>query len=156
MAERRYVVFKLGEEKYCSDISTVSGIIEIDNIVRVPDSVSYVEGIINLRGDVIPIINLRRRFNMESTYDYKNCKVIVSRHIQKDISIGFLVDEASQVYAIEDSDVSPVPSIIASKNKNYMVGVGKVTDGIVIILELNKILDSSEIDELNKLEMPDL
>lgn len=154
MAEKQYVVFKLGNEKYCADIANVGSITEFDNITKVPNTPSYIEGVINLRGEVIPIVNLKKRFSVKDTEASQDARIIIITYDGK--NIGFLVDDASQVLRIDDKDIEPTPAIIAGEDRKYISGVGKVDGAIVVLLDLIKILSDSELEALENIETPSL
>jgi len=149
MTENQFVVFMLGDEKYGVDILNVSTISEYLEITKVPDAPNYVEGIINLRGDIIPVINLKKRFSIAEKEISDETRIII--YSIKGVAIGFLVDEASQVMRINDEDVEPTPSILRGSDREYISGVGKQDGRIIIILDFAKILSESERAEITKL-----
>ena len=148
MTENQFVVFLLGDEKYGVDILNVSTISEYMDITKVPDAPVYVEGIINLRGDIIPVINLKKRFNIPETEISEDTRIII--YSIEGVAIGFLVDEASQVLRIEDSNIEPTPTILKGGDREYISGVGKHDEKIIILLDFAKILSESERNELTK------
>jgi len=149
MTENQFVVFILGDERYGVDILNVSTISEYMDITKVPDAPTYVEGIINLRGDIIPVINLKRRFNIAETSVSDDTRIII--YSIDGVAIGFLVDEASQVLRIDDSNIEPTPTILSGKDREYIAGVGKHEDKIIILLDFAKILSESERADITKL-----
>jgi purine-binding chemotaxis protein CheW len=151
MSDRQYVIFKLGDEKYGVDISNVGGITEFTTITKVPDAPGYIEGIINLRGDIIPIINLKTRFNIASTADDADPRIIV--YNTKDRDIGFVVDDASQVLRLEGKDIDPAPSIITGKDRQFIAGVGKYEGEIIVLLDFEKILSQEETELLEEMDL---
>lgn len=149
MAENQFVIFRLGDEKYAVDILNVGGISEFREVTRVPNAPVFIDGIINLRGDIIPIVNLKKRFNIpERTVD-SDTRIIINNIKGKDI--GFIVDEASQVIKIDDADIEDAPDIIKGADRQYISGVGKVNDQIVILLNLEKILSEEEQKAVNEI-----
>ncbi len=154
MAEKQYVVFKLGNEKYCADIANVGSITEFDTITKVPNTPSYIEGVINLRGEVIPIVSLKKRFNVSEANESEDARIIIITYDGK--NIGFLVDDASQVIRIDDENIEPTPAIIAGEDRKYISGVGKVDGAIVVLLDLIKILSDSEMDALDAIDKSSL
>lgn len=149
MTDNQFVVFMLGEEKYGVDILKVGTISEYLEITRVPDAPKHVEGMINLRGDIIPVINLKKRFNIPETKPNEDSRIII--YSINGVDIGFLVDEASQVLKIEDENIEPTPAILKGEGREYIAGVGKHNNSIVIILDLSKILSDTERKEIEKL-----
>ncbi|MBN2897506.1 MAG: purine-binding chemotaxis protein CheW [Clostridia bacterium] len=154
MAEKQYVVFKLGNEKYCADIVNVGSITEFDTITKVPNTPSYIEGVINLRGEVIPIVSLKKRFNVTESQGLQDARIIIITHDGK--NVGFLVDDASQVIRIDDENIEPTPAIIAGEDRKYISGVGKVDGAIVVLLDLIKILSDSELEALDAIDKTSL
>lgn len=151
MSDRQYVIFKLGDEKYGVDISNVGGITEFTTITKVPDAPTYIEGIINLRGDIIPIINLKTRFKIATTAENADPRIIVYNTNERDI--GFIVDDASQVLRLEDQNVEPAPTIIKGANRQFIDGVGKVDGEIIVLLDFEKILSEEETELLEELDL---
>lgn len=147
MAERKYVVFKIGVEEFGIDIMKVKEITEAKQTIRVPECPDFIEGIINLRGDVIPIINLKRKFWVADTADESTHSRIIVMHLENKM-VGFMVDEASQVVSIDDADVDPPPPVTVGRDKVYMEGVGKIADKMIILLDLLKVLNEEERQEL--------
>ncbi|WP_430886010.1 chemotaxis protein CheW [Fusibacter sp. JL216-2] len=151
MSDRQYVIFKLGDEKYGVEISNVGGITEFSSITKVPDAPAYIEGIINLRGDIIPIINLKTRFNIASTAENADPRIIVYNTNERDI--GFVVDDASQVIRLEGKDIDPAPAIIAGKDRQFIAGVGKNDGEIIVLLDFEKILSEEETEMLDEMDL---
>lgn len=147
MAERKYVVFKIGVEEFGIDIMKVKEITEAKQTIRVPECPSFIEGIINLRGDVIPIINLKKKFWVADAPDESTHSRIIIMHLEEKM-VGFMVDEASQVVSIDDTEVEPPPPVTIGRDKVYMEGVGKIADKMIIILDLLKVLNEDERQEL--------
>ncbi|OPJ56527.1 chemotaxis protein CheW [Alkalithermobacter paradoxus] len=141
MAEKKYVIFKLNKEEYGVDIMTVKEVSEFKEAVKVPNTPNFVEGIINIRGDITPIINLKKRFDIEDNKSEMSRIIVVSI---KDKLIGFLVDDASQVVSIDENSIDPPPEIISGIDKKYIEGIGKLQDKMVIILNLEKVLTEDE------------
>ena len=149
MAENKYVIFKLNEEHYGIDIMKVREVTDAKQSTKVPNTPSFVEGIINLRGDITPIINLKKKFMLPVNL-VNDARVIVLSVNQK--LVGFQVDDASQVLTIDDSDIESPPEIITGEQRKYIQGIGKVDERIVIILDLEKVLTDREKEELANME----
>lgn len=136
----KYLLATLGKETYGIDISYVTDIIEMQKITEVPDMPDYVRGVINLRGQVIPAIDLRLKFGMEfREYDDRNCIIIVS---VEDHAIGFIVDTVSEVIEISDENIDPPPEYKrdAQKSKQFIAGLGKVGDSVKLLLDIEAIV----------------
>ncbi|MCT4634293.1 MAG: chemotaxis protein CheW [Firmicutes bacterium] len=142
MADNQFVIFKLGREKYCVDISCIGGINDSGDITDVPEAPDYVEGIINLRGDIIPIINLKKKFKMSETGFSKESRIVII-NTEENLNFGFIVDDASQVIRIEETDIAEAPTIIKS-GKDYISGVVKFEDHVALILDLIKVMTDEE------------
>ena len=138
--ENKYLLFNIGNEIYGINIMLVTDIIELQKITEVPDMPDYIKGVINLRGKVIPAMDLRLRFSMDAReYDDRTCIIIVN---VESTSIGFIVDTVSEVKDIMESDIEPPPNFRKHTTRDrYISGLGKVDDEVKILLDVNKILD---------------
>ncbi|SHI11791.1 chemotaxis protein CheW [Sporanaerobacter acetigenes] len=152
MAEQQYVVFKLGKEEYGIDIMNVKEIGPYQESVKVPNTPDFIEGIINFRGKVIPIVNLEKRFNLEDNGVTNDTRIIIIN--LKDKQVGFVVDEASQTVRLDDEDIDPAPDIISSVDRRYITGVGKLDEKrLLILIDLEKVLSDEEKNELAQMEL---
>ena len=132
------VSFKIGGEEFGVNILQVQEINRMLEVTRVPNAPEYVDGVINLRGKVIPIIDLRRRFGMERKEHDKNTRIVVVELSGK--VVGFVVDAVSEVLRIPKSVTEPPPSIVAGIEADYITAVGKLEDRLLILLDLEKVL----------------
>ena len=149
--EIQLVSFFVGEEEFGADILMVQEIIRMQPITRVPNAPHFVEGVINLRGKVIPIVDLRKRLNVNASEDTRKVRVIVV-DVDRKIT-GFIVDAVSQVLRIPKKTIEPAPSIVvAGIDSEYITGVSKLDDKLLILLDFNKILTKSEKQELDEVE----
>ena len=138
----KYLTFRLGEEIYGIDISVVIEIIGIQPITSVPEVPDYVQGIINLRGKIIPVMDVRLRFRREfQAYHDRTCIVVIE---VRGVLIGLIVDGVSEVLGIPETEVVPPPELKASRNK-YIRGIGKTGSSVTLLLDWNKLF--SEEDE---------
>lgn len=152
MSENQYVVFKLGKEEYGIDIMNVKEIGSYKETVKVPNTPKFIDGIINYRGKVIPIINLKKRFNLENTGINADTRVIIINLNEK--QIGFVVDEASQTVRLNDNEIDPAPDIISNIDRKYIIGVGKLSEErLLIIIDLEKVLNDSEKSEIEQMKI---
>ncbi|CCQ94363.1 Chemotaxis protein CheW [[Clostridium] ultunense Esp] len=152
MAENQYVVFNLGAEEFGIDIMNVKEIVPYQESVNVPNAPDFIEGIINYRGNVIPIINLKKRFKLGDSEVTKDTRIIVIN--LEDKEIGFVVDEASQTLRLDDEQIDPTPDIISEVDRRFITGVGKVgEDRLLILLDLHKILTDKEKDQIETMEI---
>lgn len=150
MSEKQYVVFKLGKEEYGIDIMNVKEIVPYQECVKVPNAPRFVEGIINYRSKVIPIICLKKRFYIDNTSIDSNTRIIVINLNEK--QIGFIVDEASQTVRLDDADVDPTPEVVVGVDRKYITGVGKLDNRLIILIDLEKVLSDEEKEKIINME----
>jgi purine-binding chemotaxis protein CheW len=136
------VTFKVGEEEFGVDILSVETIIRMMEITKVPRSPDFVEGVINLRGSVIPIIDFRKRFQMKMREEGKDTRIIVTNLNAK--QMGFIVDSVSEVLRIPVSAIVPPPPIVAGIDAEYINGVGKLDDRLLILINIERLFSDSE------------
>lgn len=151
MAEKQYVVFKLNKEEYGIDIMNVREISPFIESVKVPNTPDFIEGIINYRDKVIPIINLKKRFNLEDKGVTEDTRIVIINLNEK--QIGFIVDEASQTLRLNDKDIDPAPDIVAGVDRKYITGVGKLDNRLLILIDLEKVLSDEEREEIEKMDL---
>ena len=143
------VTFRIGEEEFGVDILRVQEIIRTMAITRVPKAPDFVEGVINLRGKVIPIIDLRKRFALEVREHDKHTRIIVIEI--SNMIVGFVVDAVSEVLRIPADTVEPPPpAVMGGIDSEYINGVGKLEDRLLILLDLDKLLSQEEQAELGQ------
>jgi len=144
----KYLFFRIAKESYGIGIRHIIEIIELQTISMVPDMPAYVKGVINLRGKVIPIIDLRLRFGMaERTYDDRTC--IVVSEIDH-VLIGFIVDTVEEVVEIPENQVEPPPRFKSASGQDpYISGLGKVGEAVKILLDVEKIVRDQAIRALS-------
>ena len=140
------VSFNIGDEEFGVDILKVQEINRMLDVTRVPNSPEYIDGVINLRGKVIPIIDLRRRFGMERKEHDKNTRIVVVELSGK--VVGFVVDAVSEVLRIPKSVTEPPPPIVAGIGAEYITAVGKLEDRLLILLDLEKVLVGDDMAAL--------
>lgn len=136
------VTFTISNEEFGLDILRVQEIIRTMEITRVPRAPEFVEGVINLRGRVIPIIDLRRRFGMESKKHDSQTRIIVVEI--NAMIVGFVVDSVSEVLRIRASTVEAPPAVVSGVESEYISGVGKLEDRLLILIDLDKLLSDEE------------
>src|SRR5512140_1735909 len=138
--EMQLVSFNIGSEEYGVDILKVQEINRMVEITKVPQAPHYVEGVINLRGKVIPIIDLRKRFNLQVKQYDKSTRIVVvdiNGHI-----MGMIVDAVSEVLRLPASTIEPPPDIVTGVNAEYIRGVAKLEDRLLIFLDLTKVVEA--------------
>ena len=143
------VTFSIDEEEFGVNILKVQEIIRIMEITRVPRSPEFVEGVINLRGRVIPIVDLRRRFGLAAIAHDKDTRIIVIE--LNSLVVGFIVDAVSEVLRIPADTVEPTPPVAAGVDSEYISGVGKLQDRLLILLDLDKLLTAEDLPRLNSI-----
>ncbi len=141
-----FLIFHLGEEDYGLEIRYVIDIVGMQKITEVPDMPDFVKGVINLRGQVIPVMDVRVRFHMKPrAYDDRTCVIVVKID---DTSVGLIVDTVSEVHDIPEDQISPPPKVARGSSSRYIMGMGKVGEDVKILLDANKLLFDEEIAEL--------
>lgn len=152
MSENIQVVsFKLGSEEYGVDIAQVQEINRMVSITHVPRAPKFMEGVINLRGQLIPIIDLRTRFEMPRAEHTKNTRIVVTEIGAK--RVGMVVDSVSEVLRLDTDAIEPAPEMITGVDTEYIRGVGKIEDRLIILLDLARIISSGEKRELEAAEV---
>jgi len=132
------VTFKLGNEEYAVDILEVQEINRMVEITSIPNAPSYVEGVINLRGKVIPVINLRKKFGLDSKEMDSQSRIMV---VDIGSTVGLIVDSVSEVLRLSSDTIEPPPPMTAGNGSSeYIKGVGKLADRLLILLDIEKLL----------------
>jgi len=145
--EGKYLTFTLGNEEYGIEIRNVTEIIGIQKVTDLPDTPNFVKGVINLRGKVIPVIDVRLRFNLEAKeYNDRTCIIVVNI---RSMSVGLIVDTVSEVMDIPDKDVEDPPRVNNKAGSRYIKGLGKVGDNVKILLDTHKLLFGDEIEQIS-------
>lgn len=144
------VTFSIGNEEFGVEILKVQEINKMMQVTKIPNSPSFVEGVINLRGKVIPIINLRTKLQMPAKEIDKNTRIVVMEIQGK--TVGFIVDAVSEVLRIPRSITEPPPPMVGSVSSEYIVAVGKLEDRLLILLDVEKILSSEEKQALAQMQ----
>jgi purine-binding chemotaxis protein CheW len=143
----KYLTFTLDKEVYAIEIQYVTEIVGIQPITEMPELPSHVKGIINLRGGIITVIDMRLRFRKQpAEYDDRTCVIVVKVH---DIPIGLIVDHVTEVLTIADDYIVPPPDIYNNSSCNNLKGIGKVGSEIKLILDCDRLFKTEDIDLLN-------
>lgn len=141
----KFLTFNIGTEFYGIEIKYVTEIIGIQAITEVPELPEYIRGIINLRGKIIPVMDVRLRFKKQPReYNDRTCVIVVDI---KDVSIGLIVDSVAEVISISDSDIVPPPDINKANNK-YIKGIGKTGSDVKLLLDCDKLLNEDEVNTI--------
>lgn len=146
--EKQLVVFSLADEDYGVDITSVESIIKMQAITTIPQAPLVVEGVINLRGMVLPVVNLRKRFGLPEGSNDKNTRIIVST--MSGLKVGMIVDGVSEVLRIQDQVIEATPPMVSTVDTAFITGIIKLEGRLVILLDLARVLN---LDEQNELRM---
>ncbi|NMB32661.1 MAG: purine-binding chemotaxis protein CheW [Clostridium sp.] len=142
----KFLTFALGKEQYGIEIRYVTEIIGVQPITQIPELPEYIQGIINLRGKIIPVMDVRLRFGKKfSEYNDRTCIIVID---SEDILIGLIVDSVSEVMSIPEEDIVEPPDLNQGKNK-YIKGIGKIGNGVRLILDCEKLLTEKEAENLS-------
>jgi purine-binding chemotaxis protein CheW len=151
--EGKYLTFTLCNEEYGISILKIKEIIGMMPITTVPQTPDYIKGVINLRGKVIPVVGLRRRFGMEAIdYTERTCIIVVETEgLDRVLPIGIIVDSVSEVLNIKGEDIEETPTFGASLKTEYILGMAKMEGGVKILLDIDKVLNTTEIEIIEKI-----
>ncbi|MBU3170501.1 chemotaxis protein CheW [Clostridium estertheticum] len=142
----KFLTFSVGKESYGIEIKFVTEIIGIQEITEVPELPDYVKGIINLRGKIIPVIDVRLRFRKEpKDYNDRTCIVVINI---KETTVGLIVDNVAEVINIDDSNIVPPPQMKTGFHNRYVRGIGKVGNEVKLLLDCDKLLNDEELDKI--------
>jgi purine-binding chemotaxis protein CheW len=146
--EKQLVIFELGAENFGIDIASVEGINKMLEITKIPQAPIYMEGITNLRGSVLPVIDLQKRFGMEVQERTNETRIMVAN--VEGVKIGMVVSAVSEVLTIEDNIIEPPPPMVSNVNSEFIIGVAKIDKRLVILLDLAKVLSVEEKNQVNR------
>jgi purine-binding chemotaxis protein CheW len=142
VTEVQMVAFKLDEEEFAVDIHQVREVLKMAVVTPLPQSASFIEGVINLRGEIIPVIDLRKRFELSEWERNEQTRIIIVEI--RDSYVGLIVDSVTEVLRFTSANIQPPPSKVAGTRTDLIEGVGKIGERLLIILNLEKILTSEE------------
>jgi purine-binding chemotaxis protein CheW len=151
IAEKQLVVFNLAEESYAVDINMVREIIQLQPVTRVPGTPLSVEGVINLRGSVIPIVDLRKRFQLKAVERNKETRIVVVSC--KGAEVGVIVDSVAEVLRIPVDSIEPSSSVFTDEHLEHLLGIVKLSGRLVILLDMDQVLSRQEIAAINSMDM---
>ena len=144
------VTFKLGNNEYAIDIMQAKEIIKMEKITLIPNAPDYVEGVINLRGNIIPIVDLKKRFNLDENEGEKNTGIIIVKI--DDVDMGIIIDAISKVVSIATSNIQPPPPMLSGIGQKYIKGVAKLEDKLLVVLDLEKLIVGDDDDTEENIE----
>ncbi|MCX7747019.1 MAG: chemotaxis protein CheW [Clostridia bacterium] len=137
---KQFVVFLLGKEEYGVDIQKVTTIEKIMTIARVPKTPDYIRGVINLRGEIIPTFDLRKKFGLPQVEETEDTRIIIVKI--EEVVFGIIVDAVMEVLQLDEEAVESITNITSDVSMDYILGVGKIGDRIVTLLNLEKLIVS--------------
>ena len=149
MAVQKFVKFNIAEETFGISIAQINQILKPQEIFKVPNTPPFIEGLINLRGKVITVFNLRKRFGMPEKENDDNTKIIIVN--LEDLLLGFTVDSVTEIVNLQDEDIVPTPPSISSFDRRFLSGVGKMEDKLILILNLEKVLTTDEEQQVKSI-----
>jgi len=150
VGEVKVIVFRLKDEEYGVEVNQVKSIEKLEHITRVPRTPKFVRGVINLRGVVTPIIDLRKRFELEESVYSESTRIIIVA--VGELEVGLIVDAANDVIDIPVDAIEPPPEVVGGVEAAYLRGVAKLDKRLLILLNLDKVLSTEEIKQLDAIE----
>ena len=152
--EKQLVIFELGAEHFGIDIASVEGINKMLDITKIPKAPGYMLGITNLRGSVLPVIDLQKRFGMAEQEQTSETRIVVAN--MDGVKIGMVVSAVSEVLTIEDKVIEPPPPMVSNINSEFIIGVAKIDKRLVIMLDLAKVLTEDEKAQVSNMAVKGL
>jgi purine-binding chemotaxis protein CheW len=148
----QYLTFKLADEIFALDVAKVREILELTTITKVPQTPDFMRGVINLRGSVVPVVDMRLKFGMSMTGQTVNtCIIVVEVNLDGDsIVLGALADSVQEVVEMEPENIEPPPQIGTKLNTDFIRGMGKIDDDFVMILDIDRIFSSAEVNDFSE------
>jgi purine-binding chemotaxis protein CheW len=148
------VTFQIGEELYGIDIMEVKEIVRVQDVRPIPNAPSYVEGIFNLRGDIIPIINLHKRFHLKRTAAAEDDELLSGFIIIEinGMKLGVIIDRVARVVGVEHQEIQPPPQMITGIGAEYIQGVVRQEKGYLIILDIQKLFSAKELQKISEIQ----
>lgn len=145
--DEKYLSFRLDNEDYGMNIVNIIEIIGLQKITPIPEVPHYIKGVINLRGKIIPVMDVRLRFGLDMKSYHDRTSIIVVN--VSDILVGMVVDEVSEVVDIPEADIDPAPNLTSKAGNRFVQGIGKVNDSVKILLDPQKILHQDDLTQLS-------
>lgn len=142
MAIQQLVKFSVADQNFGVNINQIYQIIKPQEVFKVPNTPPFIEGLINLRGKVLTVFNLRKRFNMPEKANDEDTKVLIVN--MNDMLLGFTVDSVTEIVRINDEDIEDTPTTLKNFDRRFLSGVGKLGDKLILLLDLEKVLTPDE------------
>jgi purine-binding chemotaxis protein CheW len=149
--QRNIVGFTVGPETFGVAIEVVHEIVRMADVTRLPETPDYIEGVINLRGRVVPVIDLRKRFGERQIAGNKRNRIVFADLAGH--TTGLIVDSASEVLKIPSCDIEPAPDVFEEGEAHYVTGIAKLRDRLMIMVDLNKLMNSGELKQMSELRL---
>ncbi|MEW6129847.1 MAG: chemotaxis protein CheW [Acidobacteriota bacterium] len=146
--KRQLIVFKVGQEEFALDILLTKEILVMGNITPVPETEDYVEGVMNLRGNLVPVLDFRKRLRARKIEQHNNVRIIIARLENK--LVGLIVDDASEVIKVTDDLLEPAPDIISEMGVEYVSGIVNLNNRFITLVDLRKALTEEIFTELDE------
>ncbi|HOJ13131.1 MAG TPA: chemotaxis protein CheW [Deltaproteobacteria bacterium] len=149
---RQYLSFKLDNEEYALDISKVREVLDMTRITRVPQAPAFMKGVINLRGSVVPVVDLNKKFGIKDTESTVNTRIIIGEVAVdgEDTVLGVLADSVHEVMEMEPENIEPAPKIGMRLNTDFIKGMGKKDDEFIMILDIDRVFSAEELSMMAK------
>ncbi len=150
----KYLTFKIGHEMYGLEISKIQEVIKIMDITRIPKMPESIRGVINLRGKVIPVVELRTKFNLGVETECDRACIVVVQITRNDrqVAMGIIIDEILEVRNIEENQLEEAPSFGTDINTDFIFGIGKLGKNVVILLDIENVLSQGELNIINQVK----
>jgi len=151
---RQYLTFILDDELFAVDVAKVREVLDYTTITKIPRTPEYMRGVLNLRGSVIPVIDLRLKFGMSKTENGKNtCIIVLEIHLEDEVLIwGALADAVQEVFEFEPEQIEPAPKFGTKFKADFLRGIGKRDEKFIMILDIDKVFTTEELIAVNKTE----
>ena len=145
-----FLIFRLGAEEYCIDILKVQEIRGYDTVTAIANTPEFIKGVINLRGNIVPIVDLRLKFKLAHA-DYSDLTIVIILNIAKRM-IGIVVDAVSDVIALADEQIKPAPRFGASMDTEFILGLGTLEDRMLIVVDIERLMSNREMELLDSVD----
>lgn len=142
------VVFRIGKEYFGVGVEAVREIVRVPEVTEVPDAPVFLEGVINLRGRVVPVIDLRKRLRLNGSERTDATRVLITEDAES--TVGLIVDSVAEVLKIQDDDIEEPPEMISAIGVEYITGVAKVDERLIILLDIKKVLSVEDMKSMSK------
>jgi purine-binding chemotaxis protein CheW len=151
MTVQKVIIFRLKDELYGVPVEQVVSIERWESVTRVPNAPSFIKGIINLRGEILPVIDLQQRFGLGVSEQTEESRLVIAQI--EEIKLGLIVDEAKDVIDLDSDSVDPSPETASGKTGTYIFGVAKQEDHLLILLNMEKVLRDDHLEAINQIEV---